>query len=84
MLAKLEVELDRQLHQPGSGRTDNSSEIRIVDLPIHRRGTVKLRVVEYIESFDPDIERFRFREPHRFADLHIEVHNAGAMKEAPG
>src|ERR1700728_3659418 len=78
------MELDRQLNQPGSGRADYPSEVRIVDFSVHRGGTVKLCVVEYVESFHPDIARFRFCETHRFADLHIEVRNAWAVKETPG
>src|SRR5580692_5693476 len=76
------MEFGCYLNQPGSSCTYHASEVRIVYLSIHRRRTIKLRVVEYVEGFDSDIKRFRFRKAHRFADLHIEVQNTRAVEKA--
>jgi len=80
----LEVKFHRHLNQPGSGRADNVSEIRIVDLPAHRGRTIELRMVEDIEGLDADVESAHFRDAYGLAELHIEVLNAGTVKHAPG
>ena len=80
----LEIELSSKLDQPRSSRAYNAPKVGIVDQPIDCRRPVKLRMVEHIESLDPEIERLRLRELQGLLDLHIEVADARTMEKPTG
>ena len=61
------MEFGGQLNQPRCGRAYDLAEVGIVDLSIDRRRAVKLRVIENIKRLNPEIQRFRFREPQCLA-----------------
>ena len=77
------MKLHRHLNQPRGRRAYYVSEVRIVSLAVHGRRTVELCMVEDVEGFRADIKGARFQEAHCLAKLHVEVVNAGAMKDAP-
>jgi hypothetical protein len=52
----LESELCGQLDQARSGRTDDLSEVGIVHFSIHRRGSIELGMIEYVERLQPELK----------------------------
>src|ERR1700722_16385552 len=79
-----ELEFHGELYQSGRGGAYHASKVRIVDLSVDRRGTVKLGVGEGVESFDPDVKRFRFGKTHCLGHLHVKVLDPRAVEESAG
>jgi hypothetical protein len=52
----LESELRGQLDQARSGRADDLSEVGIVHFSIHRRGSIELGMIEYVERLQPELK----------------------------
>ena len=77
---KLPVELGADLANTGIAGTRDLSEGRVVDIPTR---VSELRVVEYVEKFETDIESIVLmnRGPLQYAE--IGVVKSGAMEEAP-
>ncbi len=79
----LELEFHRELHQSGRRCADYGAEIRIVDFAVDRGRSVKLRMIENVEIFEPDIERLGLGETHRLADLDVEVLDPRPVEKPP-
>ena len=53
-----EIDLCRELHQPRRRRTDNLTKCGVADVSVDRCRTVELSMIEYIEGFEPELNRF--------------------------
>src|SRR5271169_2936370 len=53
----------RELHKSRRHAVDHLSERGIAYVAIHRRGTEELPMIECIEGFHSELQRFRLREP---------------------
>jgi hypothetical protein len=78
----LELEFHGELYQSGRGGADHASEVRIVDLPIDRGGTIKLRMIKRVESLDPDIKRLGLSKMDSLAYLDVKVLDARPVKRS--
>ena len=78
------MKFHRRLNQTGRRRADDPPEVGIVDYSAHSLRAIKLRVIEYIERLDANVQRLGFpQESHALADLHIEILYTRALKNAP-
>ena len=79
----LEKEFGPNLHQAGRSGTDGLTEGRAVNIPVNRLRSEKLSVIESIECFNPELERFHFGQTQVFQKREIKIVHPGAVKESP-
>lgn len=75
-------EFESQLDEARRSRTDNIAERGAVYVSIHRLRPEKLRVVEDVEAFDPELQGLGFVQWYVFHNGHVVVIHARAVKEA--
>ena len=59
----LENEFHGELHEARRTRADDVAEMRVIHLAVYRSGPIELGVIEYVETFPPEFERFRLGDP---------------------
>src|SRR6202167_5615388 len=78
-----ERQLYSGLYEPGRRRADHLTESRTGDLAIDRRRPEELRVVERVESFQPELQRFPFYQTDRFQKAIAEVRHSRPLEHCP-
>ncbi len=69
------------LEEARRGGADHLAKIRAANVPLHGLGTIKLRVIEYIETFEADFQGFRLCEFQIFLHGQIEIVDSRAGEE---
>jgi hypothetical protein len=73
---------DDQLHQARRCGCDNTPKIGVVHMPIYSRRPVELRVIEAVESFDPELKGIGFGQAESLLDSEVEVLNSRTIERA--
>ena len=71
-----------ELDEAGAPPND-VAEGRTRDIAVDRTGAIELRMIEHVESLEPQLEAPRLAEPQTLDQREVEVLDAGAIEEAP-
>jgi hypothetical protein len=81
----LELEFRGDLDQTWSGCAYDLSEMGIIiHFTVHRRGAIKLCMIEYVKCLNPELKRFRLGYSQPFGQRHVKVINSGTMEKSSG
>jgi len=79
----LELEFRGDLDQTWSGCAYDLSEMGIIiHFTVHRRGAIKLCMIEYVKCLNPELKRFRLGYSQQFGQRHVKVVDPRAIEKS--
>ena len=77
----LEIEFRAELHEAWRTGADHLAKSRTADISPDGLRSEKLRVIEYIEAFETELQRLRFRDTQILQQSKIEIVHARATEK---
>src|SRR5271154_6612864 len=78
----LEVEFCNELHQARRCSADDMAEVGVFNLPVHRCGTIELRMVECVEGLRAELKGSRVSQAHILLERQVEVVDARPVEDS--
>ena len=83
VLSPSKRELQSELNEPRSGGANDITKGRAINVAVHGIRTVKLRMVESIECFQPELDGFGFGQAYALLQGDVIVVDPGTREESP-